>query len=213
VRDGSRTIPGGRNQVLGAGGRAYIPYGITVPGLANAAFRNYTALDDAKIRATAADWCANTVRLQVGQANLVGTTGSSYSAVFWKDLVGAYGRDPQVVLDVFNEPRVETGGTCGTARDWQFWQEGGTYRGTPYLGMQTLVTDVRRDGAANLLWVEGPCGMTGYQLAEGLLIRSASLNDPTRISTSGTKKWRCANGLDEGAGNQILNWYRQQNEN
>jgi hypothetical protein len=63
-------------EVLGAGGRAYIPYGITVPGLANAAFRNYTVLDDAKINATAADWCANTVRLQVSQASLVGTSGS-----------------------------------------------------------------------------------------------------------------------------------------
>jgi hypothetical protein len=326
-------------EVLSAGGRAYVPYGITVPGLANAAFRNYTALDDAKIKATAADWCANTVRLQVGQANLVGTSGTSYSsafmsairaevslaesehlvvvlnaqtetvgnqpapttatAVFWKDLVGAYGRDPQVVLDLFNEPRVATGGTCGNSRDWHFWQEGGTYRGASYLGMQALVTDVRQDGAANLLWVEGPCyaatlgragshlitggplvyavhhpagsaphtsaewyddfgflvnrkiapvvdgewtnyasatnpecwtdaptavpnylkylqshgiGMTGYQLADGLLIQSASLDDPTHIGTSGTKKWRCANGLDEGAGNQILNWYRQQNE-
>lgn len=325
-------------EVVGAGGKVYIPYGITVPGLANAAYQNYTALDDAKIRATATDWCANTVRLQVGQANLVGTSGSSYSsafmsaikaevslaesyqlvvvlnaqtetvgnqpapthatAAFWKDLAGVYGHDPQVVFDAFNEPRVMTGGACGTAKDWQFWQKGGTYRGTSYLGMQALVTDVRDDGAANLLWVEGPCyagtlgkagshlitgdplvyaihhpagsaphtsaewygdfgflinkkiapvvdgewtnyasstnsecwadaptavpnylnylqshgiGMTGYQLAKGLLIQSGNLDDPTHIYTSGTNKWRCANGLDEGAGNQILNWYKRQN--
>src|SRR5215469_17307465 len=59
-------------KVIGARGRVFVPYGITVPGLANSNYRPFIQLDDAKIRATANAWCANTVRLQIGQANLVG---------------------------------------------------------------------------------------------------------------------------------------------
>jgi hypothetical protein len=54
-------------------------------------------------------------------------------------------------------------------------------------------------------------GMTGYQLAKGLLIQSDNLADPTTIDTSGPKKWRCANGLDEGAGSLLMSWYKRQN--
>ena len=54
-------------------------------------------------------------------------------------------------------------------------------------------------------------GMTGYQLANGLLIESRNLSDPTHIYTAGTKKWRCAKGLNEGAGTLVMSWYKQQN--
>jgi endoglucanase len=299
-----------------------------VTGLASRDYRQDTAATDAQIEA-AKWWCANTVRLQVAQANLVGSSGSSLSrpflraveaavslagryrlvvvlsdqtqvvgmqpgptaatAAFWKDLTRVYGHSPQLVFDLFNEPHVKTG---DPARDWRIWQRGGTYRGTSYLGMQRLVTDVRHDGAANLLWVEGPywagtlnevashpvtggplvydihhpkgshdaaswtadfgylvrqhiapvvdgewtnyaahrhecwtnaptavpvylrylarlgVGMTAWALRKHVLIESDNLWDPTRIKSS----WGCTRALDQGAGRQVMNWYKQHNK-
>lgn len=321
--------------VTGAHGRVFVPYGITVPGLANGGYRPFIPLDDAKIRATARSWCANTVRLQIGQDNLVGASGRGFSltflravegevkvaekshlvvvlnaqtedvgnqlgptkatVLFWKDLSRIYRRDPQVVFDLFNQPRITTQARCGDTQDWRIWHNGGKVGGRTYVGMQTLVRDVRADGARNLIWVEGPCfanslnglgshlikggnivyafehphgvhtsaqwyadfgwlifrhvapvvdaewtnyaaaksecwpdaptavpaflrylarhgvGLTGYQLKKGLLIRSADLADPTRIVTSGRGRWRCANGLDEGIGTDLLSWFRRHN--
>jgi hypothetical protein len=180
-------------KVLASNGTTFIPYGITVPGLAHSDYQNWTSADDAQIQATAQDWCANTVRLQVSQDTLVGSDGSTYNKtflaaieaevslaesyglvvvinaqtqdagnepgpthathVFWNDIIGVYGKDPQVVFDLFNEPHVNAG---STAADWKAWQVGGTFNGTYYLGMQTLLNYVRADGATNLVWVEGP---------------------------------------------------------
>jgi hypothetical protein len=315
-------------QVLAGNGSTFIPYGITVPGLAHAAYQDYTTGDDAQITAAATAWCVNTIRLQVSQDNLVGAAGTAYSqpfmdaigaevalaesyglvvvvnaqtedvglekgpthatAVFWQDVVAAYQSDPQVVFDLFNEPRVDT---PDPAQTWRIWQGGGTYAGVSYLGMQDLADAVRAQGARNLIWIEGPyaattldsvrtypvtggpfmyaihhprgahnstvwwqdfgylvkdnvapvvdgewtnyastksecwsdaptavpafltylqnhgIGMTAWKLANGVLVESSDLSDPTHIRTD----WRCADGLDEGAGHQILNWFLRQN--
>ncbi|HET9895854.1 MAG TPA: cellulase family glycosylhydrolase [Streptosporangiaceae bacterium] len=322
-------------KVTGARGRVFVPYGITVPGLANKDYQDLVPLDDAKISATAAFWCANTVRLQIGQDNLVGLKGTKLSkaflqaiegevrvaekaglvvvlndqtedesneiaptrptVAFWRDLSRVYGRDRQVIFDLFNQPRLFMEAACGNNDDWTFWHRGGIFRGKAYLGMQTLVNDVRADGAKNLLWAEGPCfanslnglaghllkggnivyafqhpkgphtaaqwysdfgwmlfrhvapivdaewtnfaaaksecwpdapkaipaylrylqrrgiGMTAFQLKKGVLIKTRNLTDPTRIFTSGKAKWRCAGNLDEGAGSELLAWFRNRN--
>lgn len=197
-------------EVVDGSGNPFIPYGITVPGLANWSlpskvkpppWSNYKTLDGPKIMATAADWCANTVRLQVSQDNLVGITGNSppnpqYMAAiewevslaerlglvvvindqtetatdkgisyqlaptqgtvtFWKDIAHVYGGDPQVIFDLFNEPRIPTKG-MSQQREWQLWFAGGKFKGVKYVGMDPLADDVRADGGLNLLWVEGP---------------------------------------------------------
>jgi hypothetical protein len=51
-------------------------------------------------------------------------------------------------------------------------------------------------------------GLTAYQLKDGLLIRTTNLDDPTSIVTSGRRKWRCKNGLDEGIGAILLSEFR-----
>ena len=184
-------------RVLGANGKAFVPYGITVTGLALADFKELIPLDDAKIKATASFWCANTVRLQISQDTLVGPKGNSISnalllaiagevklalkshlvvvlnaqtedvgdepaptratAAFWRLLSQLYGHNPQVIFDLFNQPRIETQARCGLPADWSCWLTGEHFQGKYYLGMQTLVNDVRADGAKNLLWAEGPC--------------------------------------------------------
>ncbi|HEY1917492.1 MAG TPA: cellulase family glycosylhydrolase [Streptosporangiaceae bacterium] len=90
----------------------------------------------------------------------------------------AYGRDPQLIFDLFNEPQADA---CARSRgghgpdgpyDLALWRDGGRFTGcgqhnAPYIGMQAVVTDVRADGARNLLWIEGPgsgnslTGLTG----------------------------------------------------
>jgi hypothetical protein len=214
------------------------------------------------------------------------------TVAFWKDLSHVYGHDPQVMFDLFNQPRVEKQARCGLNSDWAFWRRGGHFEGKTYVGMQALAGDVRHDGAQNVLWIEGPCfanslsglgshrisgrnivyafqhphgphnpaqwykdfgwvlfrhigpvvnaewtnyaadksecwtdaptavpaylkylstrgiGLTAYQLKKGLLIRSANLDDPTRIEISGAKKWHCANNLDEGIGSLLLAEFR-----
>ncbi len=62
-------------QVFDQGGQAFVSYGLTVPGLQVLDWRNFTGLDQQKIVAAAVDWCANTVRLQLSQDNLLGRTG------------------------------------------------------------------------------------------------------------------------------------------
>jgi hypothetical protein len=77
--------------------------------------------------------------------------------VFWKDLAKVYGDDPQVIFDLFNEPRMYSDG-MSQAQEWQLWLDGGTYDGTYYpFGMAELATYVRNTlGARNLFWIEGP---------------------------------------------------------
>jgi len=68
--------------VTGSTGR-YIPYGINVTGLAHQNWTDLTTAHRAELRSTdhedidaiASFWCGNTVRMQVGQKNLVGSTG------------------------------------------------------------------------------------------------------------------------------------------
>jgi hypothetical protein len=319
-------------KIIGSHGKQFVPYGITVGGLANPGYVYSIPLDHAKIRATANYWCANTVRLQISQDTLVGGNGNSLSVrflraieaevtlaeknglvvvlndqtenvglqpaptkvtvAFWKALTRVYGHDSQVMFDLFNQPRIEKQARCGLASDWSFWRKGGRFQGKIYVGMQSLVTGIRREGAKNVLWVEGPCfanslgglgshqiigrnvvyafqhprgahdaaqwyadfgwvifrhlapvvdaewtnyaanksecwpdapkaapaylrylevrgiGITADQLKKGLLIQSTNLDDPTHIYTSGPRKWRCANNLDEGIGTLLLAEYR-----
>jgi hypothetical protein len=60
--------------VTGSTGR-YIPYGINLTGLAHTDYAERMAQDEADIAGAADDWCANTVRFQLRQANLVSITG------------------------------------------------------------------------------------------------------------------------------------------
>jgi hypothetical protein len=189
-------------QVLGAYQKPFVSYGITVPGLQGPDWASFTALDLQKITATADQWCANTVRLQLNQDDLLGPGGTgvdeAYLAAieaevslaeqdhlvvvlndetnlspppaqylergptpatetFWKVLTNIYGDDPQVIFDLFNEPRMYSAG-MSQAQEWHLWLDGGLYQGVYYpFGMAQLAAYVRTTmGAHNLFWIEGP---------------------------------------------------------
>jgi cellulase (glycosyl hydrolase family 5) len=183
--------------VTGSTGR-YIPYGINVTGLAHQNWAGLTtslraelrSTDHADIDAIANFWCGNTVRIQVGQTNLVGSTGhvnqtflaaviaevqyaesrglvavlndqwqldghkfrdampTKRTEAFWGSLASHFGKDPQVVFDLYNEP--EQWVHCG----WRFWHSGGRCGALSYIGMQPLANFVRAR-ASNLFWIEG----------------------------------------------------------
>ena len=154
------------------------------------------------IAATATSWCANTVRLQLNQDDLLGPDGIGFNQAymtaikaevllaeryqlvvvlndetnlaapaeesvqrgptpgtetFWRDLAKVYGNDPQVIFDLFNEPRMYSVG-MSLAREWRLWRDGGSFKGASYpFGMAQLAGYVRNTlGAHNLFWIEGP---------------------------------------------------------
>jgi hypothetical protein len=188
--------------VLDASQQPFISYGITVPGLQSPDWTSYTALDLQKITATASQWCANTVRLQLDQDELLGPDGTGVNqaylaavqaevalaehdrlvvvlndetnlspapaqymergptlatAMFWEVLAKLYGNDPQVIFDLFNEPRMYSPG-MSQAQEWHLWLDGGVFQGVYYpFGMAQLAGYVRTTlGARNLFWIEGP---------------------------------------------------------
>jgi Cellulase (glycosyl hydrolase family 5) len=190
-----RKVPGpfheSGTRIIAGNGATYVPYGVTVTGMAGPTdgHRYDAASAVSQVNGAASWWCVNTVRLQVAQSYVAGSNKpsgflsalkhvvkvaeghglvvalsdqteevglqpepTSQTATFWKDLTRLYGHDPQVVFDLFNEPRIGTGSSAAV---WRIWRNGGTYKGNHYIGMQKLVTDVRHDGARNLLWVEG----------------------------------------------------------
>ena len=79
---------------------------------------------------------------------------TAQTKAFWKVMSAVYGSNPDVVFDLFNEPRRAVYPTEeGT---WRFWKHGGDYHGHPFIGMEPLARYVRSLGAANLFWIEGP---------------------------------------------------------
>jgi Cellulase (glycosyl hydrolase family 5) len=189
-------------QVLDASGKPFVSYGLTMSGLQGTSWARWVGMDLEEIAAAAADWCVNTVRLQVDQDSLIGPDGTGFNQaylaaieaevslaesynlvvvlndetnfsapavqnsergptpateIFWKDLAKLYGNDPQVIFDLFNEPRMYSAG-MSQAQEWHLWLDGGSYNGVDYpFGMARLAAYVRTTvGARNLFWIEGP---------------------------------------------------------
>lgn len=103
---------------------------------------------------------------------------------FWQIMSETFGNQPYIIFDLFNEPRLDSQTVRQSsfqsqlirrllvkriARSahkrhpqrsvnntiWHVWKYGGTVNGTKYVGMQTLVNQIRARGVDNLIWVEG----------------------------------------------------------
>jgi Cellulase (glycosyl hydrolase family 5) len=81
----------GKTEVLGGNGKQFISYGTTVPGLLNKPSSNpkysnpwqpFVSMDEAKMTATADDWCGNTIRIQVSQDSLWGPNGNDFNMAY-----------------------------------------------------------------------------------------------------------------------------------
>jgi hypothetical protein len=78
---------------------------------------------------------------------------TTQTEAFWKVMSGLYGHNPDVIFDLFNEPRQANFST--EAGTWKFWKNGGRYHGYHFIGMQPLARYVRSLGARNLFVIEG----------------------------------------------------------
>jgi hypothetical protein len=78
---------------------------------------------------------------------------TAQTEAFWKVMAGLYGHNPDVIFDLFNEPRQANFST--EAGTWKFWKNGGSYHGYHFIGMQPLARYVRSLGARNLFVIEG----------------------------------------------------------
>jgi len=92
--------------------------------------------------------------------------------VFWRDMTRVYGSDPQVIFDLYNEPRTSVP-TMPEATLWRLWLNGGYFKHVYYtFGMAELASYVRYTaGARNLFWIEGP----RYSLSFAGMIRYHAL--------------------------------------
>ena len=76
------------------------------------------------------------------------------TVAFWRTVAPEFASDPHVWFDLFNEP-VETSDPKSpdlpTSASWQTWRNGGS----GFVGMQTLVDDVRALAPDNLILAEG----------------------------------------------------------
>ena len=79
---------------------------------------------------------------------------TAQTEAFWKVMSGVYGSNPDVIFDLFNEPRRAVFPT--EAGTWRFWKHGGVYEGHHFIGMEPLARYIRGLGARNLFWIEGP---------------------------------------------------------
>ena len=79
---------------------------------------------------------------------------TAQTEAFWKVMSRRYGQNPDVIFDLFNEPRRAVYPT--EAGTWKFWKHGGDYHGHHFIGMEPLARYIRGLGARNLFWIEGP---------------------------------------------------------
>lgn len=82
---------------------------------------------------------------------------------FWNAVASQFAGDPRVFFDFYNEPNLAGFTVEGGKGAWALWQSGGTdttSSGVAYqfVGMQTLLDDVRADGAQNVAIAEGLAG-------------------------------------------------------
>jgi hypothetical protein len=79
---------------------------------------------------------------------------TAQTKAFWQIMSDLYGQNPDVIFDLFNEPRRAVYPT--EAGTWRFWKHGGDYKGHQFIGMEPLARYIRGLGASNLFWIEGP---------------------------------------------------------
>jgi aryl-phospho-beta-D-glucosidase BglC (GH1 family) len=91
--------------------------------------------------------------LNTANSNCQQDMADAHSVIFWQQVAAKYKSDPQVIFELYNEPRI--GGSSPPASAWDLWLNGGQSSGFTVHGMQELYTTVRNAGANNLVIVGG----------------------------------------------------------
>ena len=167
---GSYRVEG--SQIVSSSGKVFVPYGMTVFGLAYPRWAETVKSDDAQINATATAWHGNTVRLQVAPTILLGQ--SPFDASFLAALEGEVCTAEAAGLNVIISAQYEATShiamaDAGTAEFWKIVS--GIYKhdqhvwfdlfNEPRLFPTTRLT--RTPAALWDLWRNGGHGYTGMQ--------------------------------------------------
>jgi aryl-phospho-beta-D-glucosidase BglC (GH1 family) len=86
-------------------------------------------------------------------ANCQQDMADAHSVTFWDQVAAKYKNDPQVIFELYNEPKI--GGYAPQSSNWDVWLNGGQSSGFTVHGMQELYNHVRSAGANNLVIVGG----------------------------------------------------------
>lgn len=73
---------------------------------------------------------------------------------FWKFMAKHFRSNPNVLFDLFNEPRLRESVAGGPDNLWRIWRNGGTAAGVHYVGDQALVKAIRGEHAHNVIIAE-----------------------------------------------------------
>jgi prepilin-type N-terminal cleavage/methylation domain-containing protein len=110
---------------------------------------------------------------------------------FWKTIAPIYASDSRIWFDLFNEPTAN--------RPYSVWKNGGTGSdGNTYVGMQTLVNDIRAVAPNNIIiaecidWGQHFIGITGYTLDGSNIIYAVHpyLHNTSSVATQPLSYWQ-----------------------
>jgi len=187
--------------VNGSTGR-YIPYGISLTGLAQTGYAGDMAQDEAGIAAAAGYWCANTVRLQLRQANLVSITGhvdQAFLSAVTSEVRFAEARGLVVVLNLqWQLDRASRVESMPTRRSEAFWSSLASHFGAdPNVIFDIYNEPAQRAPCGWVFWHDGGvCRGTRYigmqALADYVRARASNLFWIEGISAGSilTQAWR-----------------------
>jgi hypothetical protein len=103
---------------------------------------------------------------------------TAQTLAYWSVVSKYYKGVHDMFFDLYNEPRLKVDnadGSANVATTWNLWKNGGTYDGTNYVGMQTLVSDLRQAGIQRIFWVEGPYTASTLNLASQYSITGGNI--------------------------------------
>jgi hypothetical protein len=89
----------------------------------------------------------------LGKNNCQQDMADAHSVTFWTQLATKYKNNPNVLFELYNEPKI--GGYMPSSANWDTWLNGGNSSGYTVVGMQKLYDTVRATGANNLVIIGG----------------------------------------------------------
>jgi Cellulase (glycosyl hydrolase family 5) len=73
---------------------------------------------------------------------------------FWRFVAHHFKTNPDVMFDLYNEPRLRPSATLSESELWALWQHGGTFDGVRYVGDNALIKTIRHQHSRNVIIAE-----------------------------------------------------------